>query len=199
MPGMSSRQIAPAVLMIRPAAFGFNAETAAIQPLPARRRRRRARRARRPGARNSMALLPRCAPRASRSASSRTRRFRRSPTRSFPTTGSASTRTEPSSCTRCRPRAGGRNDVRTSCRRWPRSSASRCDASSTSRTTKRDGRYLEGTGSLVLDRCGAPRLRLPFAAHRRGAGARSGRSAWTTSSCCSMRAGPTARRPTIPT
>ncbi len=36
------------------------------------------------------------------------------------------------------------------------------------------GRFLEGTGSLVLDHRGARGLRLPFAAHRRGGGARMG-------------------------
>ena len=61
------------------------------------------------------------------------------------------------------------------------------------------GRFLEGTGSLVLDHRGARGLRLPLAAHRRGRGARMGARDGLSSSSCSRPPMSPARPSTTPT
>ena len=196
---MSSRQAAPAVLMVRPAAFGYNAETAASNRF--QRDDGAAATARAAAGRAEFDRL--CAALRGEGVEVCVVEDTPEPPKpdalfpnnwvSFHADGTVVL------YPMLAREAGGRSAAMTSCRRSRRSSGFPLRRILDLTHHETQGRFLEGTGSLVLDRVGARRLRLPFAAHRRRGGRASGRVRSTTSSCCSMRAGRTARRRTTPT
>ena len=169
-------QCASAILMVRPKHFGFNAQTAGTN-----RFQQPGRRIAGPSEVAQRALREFDAFAAALAARGRERvrgagfRLAAQARRGFPEQlGEFPRRRHRGAVSHARREPPRRTAHRKSSTRWCAKPASRCAASSISRSHEKAGRFLEGTGSLVLDHRGARGLCLPLAAHRRGSGARMG-------------------------